>query len=124
MYTPVYEIPFIPTESETDQLIAGSSKKMAALLQLLKETAIRLEVCRTRWVDFNPKQKTIRVRAEKNSNPRIFHISDELLNILPEKDEHILTANVRCLQSHCLQLRKRLAKRLNNSRFKEIHFHT
>jgi len=128
IYKPVYEIPFIPTESEIDQLIAGSGKKMAALLQLLKETAIRIgEACRTRWIDLDPKQKTIRIRAEKNSNPRIFHISDKLLNmlnILPKKDEHIFTANVRSLQSYCLQLRKRLAKRLSNSRLKEIHFHT
>jgi integrase len=72
---------------------------------MLNETGIRIgEVCRTRWVDLDPKQKTIRVRAEKNSNLRIFHISDKLLNILhtlSKKDEHIFTANVRSLQPYC-----------------------
>lgn len=37
------KIPFIPMEQEIDALIAGSNKKLAAFLQLLKETAISLE---------------------------------------------------------------------------------
>jgi hypothetical protein len=35
------KIPFIPTEQELDTLIAGSGKKTATFLQLLKETAMR-----------------------------------------------------------------------------------
>jgi integrase len=128
IYKPIYEIPFIPTESEIDQLIAGSGKKMAALLQLLKETAIRIgEACKIKWIDLDPKQKIVRVKAEKNSNPRIFHVSDKLLNMLnmvPRKSERIFNSNTKVLGTYFRELRKRLAHRLNNPRLKEIHFHT
>jgi len=36
------QLPFIPTERELDDLIAGCGKKMSAFLQTLKETAMRL----------------------------------------------------------------------------------
>jgi len=35
------QLPFIPQESEIDQLISSMGKKMATFLQLLKETGIR-----------------------------------------------------------------------------------
>jgi len=38
-YSVIRKIPFIPKEAEIDQLIAGSSKRMATFLQLLKETS-------------------------------------------------------------------------------------
>jgi integrase len=41
VYKNVKKIPFIPTEQEIDQLIAGCGPKTAAFLQLLKETGMR-----------------------------------------------------------------------------------
>lgn len=41
-YKVARRLPFIPTETEIDQLIAGCSKKFTPLLQLLKETGIRI----------------------------------------------------------------------------------
>jgi len=38
----IRKIPFIPTETEIDHLIAGCGRKTATLLQLLKETGIRI----------------------------------------------------------------------------------
>jgi integrase len=35
------KLPFIPTETELDQLIASCSKKISTFLQLLKETGMR-----------------------------------------------------------------------------------
>ena len=35
------KFPFIPTEQEIDDLIAGTSNKVFTFLQLLKETAMR-----------------------------------------------------------------------------------
>ncbi|MEM3694306.1 MAG: hypothetical protein QXI39_09845 [Candidatus Bathyarchaeia archaeon] len=35
-------IPFVPTEQEVDALIAASGWKLAPLLQLLKESGLRL----------------------------------------------------------------------------------
>lgn len=128
IYKPDYEIPFIPTESEIDQLIAGSGKTMAALLQLLKETAIRIgEACKIKWIHIDLKQHTIRVKAEKNSNPRIFYASDKLLNMLnmlDRKSEYIFNSKPRVLATYFGELRKRLANRLSNLRLEEIHFHT
>ena len=40
-YTRISKLPFIPTETEIDQLIGGVGKKTAAFLQLLKETGVR-----------------------------------------------------------------------------------
>ena len=36
------KLPFIPTEAEIDQLIAGCGKKTAAFLQVLKDTYRRI----------------------------------------------------------------------------------
>jgi len=48
------KLPFIPTETELDALIAGSGKKLAAFLQLLKETAMRAgEAKRLKWTDID-----------------------------------------------------------------------
>ena len=45
-YRRVERLPFVPLESEVDQLIAGVGVKMAAYLQLLKETGARAgEAC-------------------------------------------------------------------------------
>lgn len=35
------KLPFIPTEAEIDQLIAGMGKKTATFLQVLKDTGAR-----------------------------------------------------------------------------------
>jgi integrase len=73
----------VPTEAELDALIAGSGYKTAAFLQLLKETAMRPgEPCKLTWNDFDLVSKTVRVTPEKGSNPRIFPVSDKLLNML------------------------------------------
>jgi integrase len=128
IYKPNYELPFIPTEAEIDQLIAACGKKLSALLQLLKETGIRIgEACRLRWIDLDVEQKTLRVQAEKNSNPRIFRISDKLiamLNRLPRKSERIFPSSPRSLETWFRVARNRIALKLGNPRLREIRFHT
>jgi integrase len=128
IYKPNYEMPFIPTEAEIDQLIAACGKKLSALLQLIKETGVRIgEACRIRWIDLDSEQKTLRVQAEKNSKPRIFRISDKLismLNMLPKKSERIFPNNPRSLESWFRTVRKRIALKLNNPRLMEIRFHS
>ncbi|MCS7124734.1 MAG: tyrosine-type recombinase/integrase, partial [Candidatus Bathyarchaeota archaeon] len=96
--------------------------------QLIKETGIRIgEAVKIRWIDFDPEQHTIRVQAEKNSKPRIFHISTKLinmLNMLPKKSDRIFPNNPRSLISWFRAARKRIAHKLGNPRLTEIHFHT
>ena len=131
-YQGIHKIPFIPTESELDQLIAGCSKRMGTFLQFLKETGARAgEAWATKWTDVDTVSKVVRITAEKRSNPRVFHVSPKLaamLENLPKTyGEKVFSAPSQPLDHHRdnynLQ-RKRLAYKLKNSRLKQITFHT
>jgi len=128
IYKPNYEIPFIPTEAEIDMLIAASGKKLSALLQLIKETGIRIgEACKIKWTDFDSQQRIIKVQAEKGSKPRIFRLSEKCVNMLnrvPKVSERIFPNNPRGLETMFRAFRNRLAHKLGNPRLKEIRFHT
>lgn len=62
IYKPIEKIPFIPTEKEIDDLIAGCGNKTATYLQLLKETGIRSgEADYLRWIDIDLERGTVRI---------------------------------------------------------------
>jgi len=121
-------IPFIPLEREIDDLIASCNKRIAALLQLLKETGARIgEAAKLKWTDFDVERRTVRISPEKGSNPRIFHISEKLagmLNSLPRKNEYIFNPNTKALRESFVKQRKKAAAKLNNPRLNQITFHT
>jgi len=121
-------IPFIPLEREIDDLIASCNKRIAALLQLLKETGARIgEAAKLKWTDFDIERRTVRISPEKGSNPRIFHISEKLagmLNSLPRKSEYIFNPNTKALRESFVKQRKKAAAKLNNPRLNQITFHT
>ena len=128
-YRRVPKLPFIPLEKEIDDLIAGCSRKVAAFLQLLKETGMRAgEAWRLEWTDVDFVKRTIRVTPEKGSNPRIFKVSDKLLAMLgrlPKKSNrvfgtYVLNGFARMFQRQ----RKRVAQKLQNPRLLRISFHT
>lgn len=76
-------LPFVPTESETDELISGLSRKWATFLQLMKETASRPgEAWSLKWSDIDQERSQVKIRPEKNSAPRQFAISERLLAML------------------------------------------
>ncbi len=82
-YTGIPKLPFVPKETEIDQLIAGCTHRIGTFLQLLKETGVRCgEGWRIQWDDLDFETNTIRITPEKNSNPRIFHISQKLIGML------------------------------------------
>ena len=138
------KLPFVPHESELDELIAGCSKKTATMLRLLKETAMRLgEAWLTEWTDFDSQNRTIiSQNPEKHSRPRAFEISAELTQMLlalPRKSQFIFT----CLKlpvakedrkSHLQKLRRqksilwkqrhRVAQKLKNPRISQITYHS
>ncbi|MGB9740850.1 MAG: tyrosine-type recombinase/integrase [Candidatus Bathyarchaeia archaeon] len=123
------KLPFIPTEQELDQLIAGCKKKLAAFLQTLKETMARAgEVWQLKWTDLNGNILTIN-SPEKGGLPRQFKISDKLvsmLNSLPKKHERIFGPN-KSLQNFRINFAKRrryIAQKLANPRLNKITFHT
>lgn len=56
----IEKLPFIPLESEIDQLISGVGKKTATFLQLLKETGVRPgEAWNLKWMDIDFNSGTV-----------------------------------------------------------------
>jgi len=128
-YCRIEKIPFIPTEQEIDQLIAGCGEKTSALLQTLKETAIRVgEAWRLKWIDIDYVNSTIRITPEKGSHARQFKVSSKLLamiTMLPKKSDKIFgTYDLRGYRTSFTRQRKRTANKLQNPRINQITFHT
>ncbi len=124
------KLPFIPLEAEIDALIAGSSTRLAALLQLLKEVPIRIgEALRLEWVDIDFERNACYVnRTEKDGTPRALKISNKLqsmLKALPKKNKRLFgKATYKGMNNQLNTTRKRLAIKLQNPRLDRIHFHT
>jgi len=118
-------LPWIPTEKEVDQLIAGVSKRYAVFLQLIKETGMRAgEAFNLKWDQIDFETGTVRVTPEKGSNPRIFKLSRRLIGMLqslPRKGDRIFpqTSYKTFYTDFCRQ-RARVARKLNNPRIKRI----
>ena len=132
IYKTIRKIPFIPKETEIDQLIAGCSKRMATFLQTLKETGARCgEIWWLKWKDIDFESHTISITPEKNSNPRIVHMSQKLtamLSQLPRNyGDRVFSFPHMPVDNHasnfCRQ-RKRIAHKTKNPRILRIHFHT
>jgi len=123
-------LPFIPTERELDDLIAAVGKKTGCFLQLLKETAMRAgEASKLKWVNVDLQRKIITLNhPEKNGNPRIFNISDKLVNMLaalPKTSEYVFGTDSKITRSSVFyRLRKKVAYKLANPRIMKIGFHT
>jgi integrase len=128
-YKPPDKLPFILTEKEINDLIAGCSTKIAAFLQLLKETGMRAgEAFNLKWTDIDTVSNTVRVTPEKSGKPRIFKISNILatmLDKLPKNSERIFDYRSKIsLRRTFEKQRKRIAHKLGNPRLLRIHFHT
>ena len=123
------KIPFIPTETELDQLIADCSKKVSTFLQLLKETGMRSgEAFKLKWKDFDFVTKTVRVNnPEKHGNSRIIKISNKLtamLKALPQGSDKPFRGAVHGMRANFGVQRRRTAEKLKNPRLLRISFHT
>lgn len=131
-YEGIRKIPFIPTETEVDQLIAGCSSRMGTFLQLLKETGCRSgEAWQLTWHDVDTITKTVRITPEKKSNPRISSISAKLaamFEALPKTyGDRVFSTREQPLdhhRDHFTQQRKRIAHKLKSPRILRITFHT
>jgi integrase/ribosomal protein L37AE/L43A len=124
------KIPFIPTEQEINALIARSGKKLAAFLQLLKETAMRAgEAVRLEWTDIDFERRIITLnKPEKRSNPCMWRVSNELIAMLknlPKNNQKIFgDATYNTFKQTFQRTRKRLAYTLQNPRLEKITLHT
>jgi integrase len=128
IYKKIRKLPFIPTETEIDQLIAGCNRRMATFLQLLKETGMRCgEACQMKWVDLDLVNNSVRITPEKGSDARILKLSNKLvdmLNELPRNSQRVFDANSDAMRKSFQLQRKRIAAKLRNPRLLQITFHT
>lgn len=130
IYRRVRKLPFIPTETEIDQLISGCSPRIATLLQMLKETGMRCgEACDLlKWTDIDFEQRSIRITPEKGSNPRILPMSIKLADMLKEipktEDLSIFGVQSELMRNNFGRQRKRVAAKVKNPRINQITFHT
>jgi integrase len=129
-YKPTGKLPFIPLESEIDALIASTGRKMGCLLQLLKETGMRIgEVLALKWTDVDLERRVILVNnPEKGGNPRALKASGKLvamINRLPKTNDKLFGKMIpKTAGSSLIRLRKRVSMKLQNPRIRRIHFHT
>src|SRR4030066_761622 len=131
-YQTIRKLPFIPKETEIDQLIAGCSKRMATFLQVLKETGARCgEIWTLKWEDLDFEGKVVNITAEKNSNHRGVHLSNNLLELLEKLPktyaDRIFSFPSQRVDHHANTFnhqRKRIAHKIQNPRLLKIHFHT
>jgi integrase len=124
------KLPFIPTEKELNDLIAGTGRKTSVFFQTLKETAMRCGECsKLKWENVDLQRRTIILNeAEKNGNPRIFSISSTLeamLARLPKKSEYVFGSPSKQARSSMFYTeRRRVAHKLGNPRLLKIGLHT
>lgn len=124
--------PFIPTEEEINALIAAAGKRLAAFLQVAKDTGARIgEICKLEWTDVNVKNLTISINnPEKHSRCRTIPVTPKtiaMLEALPNKNRYgkrIFTSSPTNVRYVFNILRKRLAETQQNPRFKQIHIHS
>ncbi|MCW4003699.1 MAG: tyrosine-type recombinase/integrase [Candidatus Bathyarchaeota archaeon] len=132
LYQTIRKLPFIPKETEIDQLIAGCSLRMATFLQLLKETGARCgEIWWLNWSDIDFESKVVNITPEKNSNPRVTHLSNKLIEMLEHLPKNygdrVFSHPHMLIDNHTVTFqrqRKRIAHKLSNPRLLKIHFHT
>jgi len=123
------KLPYIPTEEEINQLIAGCGKKTATFLQVLKDTAARsAEAAKLKWIDIDEKTCTIRINNPiKGSNARIVKVTATtiaMLSNLPKTGEYIFNTRVDTIRTGFTKQRTRIARILQNPKLKQIHLHT
>ena len=128
-YKRVETLPYIPTESEIDELIAGCGGQISAFMQLMKETAMRSgETYQLQWKDIDLERGAVTVTPEKGSRPRIFSVSNRLLTMINRldhgRDSLFGYGNLNNLRATFEKQRKALAFKLGNPRLKEISFKT
>jgi integrase len=120
---------FLPTEQELDALIAGAGPKLGPLLQLIKETGLRLgEALSLTWMCINFEGQTVTLTtAEKRSLPRVFKVSPKLLGMLGtlrRDNEKVFGKTTDITAESCLKnTRRKVARQIANPRIAKIHFH-
>jgi len=131
-YRRVEKLPFIPLDSEVEQLIGAMGLRYSAFLSLLKDTAARpLEAWNLKWCDIDFANSTVTISPLKHSKPRRLKLSSRTVNQLSQLHrDHTWIFGDGTLRTyqHFLRnfevRRKEAAKRLGNPRLSAISFRT
>jgi integrase len=129
-YEKTKKLPFIPLEKEIDDLIAYCGRKTSTILQLLKETGMRIgEALDLEWTDVDFERNTILLNTPgKHGNARAFEMSEKLqamLKRLPKRDCTVFGKKSKhSVICNFSRQRKFAAIKLSNPRLLRIHFHT
>jgi integrase len=131
-YKSIPKLPFVPKETEIDQLITACSLKIGCFLQLLKETGARPgEIWNIEDDNFDFESNTVSISPEKNSNPRIFHLSQKLVGMLRQLERPygkyyfaLPEMELDNFRDNYCQQRRRIAAKVNNPRLNKIMFKT
>ena len=122
------EIPFIPTEAELNELIAGVGKILAAFCQILKDTGARSgEIARLTWRDIDFNSHTINIKAEKRSNGRVLPLTEKTIGMLTKlkrRNDGKIFSNISSLRGNFNISRNSLAEKIDSPNISKIHFHT
>ncbi|MFB0502000.1 MAG: tyrosine-type recombinase/integrase [Candidatus Bathyarchaeia archaeon] len=95
-YKPQTKLPFIPLESEIDALIASADKRLSTILQLLKETAMRIgEACKLKWIDIDLANNVVTVN---NPEKTVIHECSEFRASLQPCSTHYPKQRITCLE--------------------------
>jgi len=125
-------LPYIPRETEIDQLISGCNANLACFLQVMKETAFRPgEVLRLTVSNVDIEKRVITLnKPEKRSSNRQARISLKLTSmiipILREKKplERLWTLNYDSICQTFLYSRRHIALKVANPSLERITFKT
>jgi integrase/recombinase XerD len=128
-YKPVQRLPFIPLEREIDQLISALGGILSLFCAVLKDTgADPSEASAIEWRDVDMEKKTIMINNPvKGHKARIITVSRELISRLesvPKATEKPFNARISTMQKNFELQRKRVAKKFNNPRLRDITFTT
>jgi integrase len=137
-YNVVQQLPFVPTETELDQLISAFSLKPCVYLSLLKETGIRLiEAWSLEWTDFDTVQRTVNIRTVKHGVPRLLPIPERMINLVfsirkkekkyvfaVSEDVSRLNKELTHFTRNYIDRRRMIADNLKNPRIKQISLYT
>ena len=128
-YKRAEKLPFIPLESEINQLIASTGKRISIFLQGLKETgADPGEFFALEWIDINPQTRTVAINYPvKGHNARILKVSRDLVDrllTLPKKGPKVFQGKIESARHNYSCQRKLAARKFNNPRMLKICFIT
>jgi integrase len=129
-YKPGDTLPFVPDETELDQLIAATqSRRLAAYLQTLKETfADPGEILGLEWIDIDSKHNIVTINHPvKGHNAGQATVSTKLiamLNALPKTSERVFPTTYNSIYLSFTRVRKRAARQMQNPRLLKIRFTT